>query len=214
MNTSVARLVKKPSWREPKMKTRIEQQQECYMDMREPLLRLSTLPNGILPKAVQIIHGDARQPTQSEKAQVRPQTKEDRVRIFMEICSSVVFHEIWTDVWQGHGAEPVIAIPFVATSTSVDYSGIFEALKAVGNDGQDVGQPVSEQIEDNHTSKNLRTCTVPFNRVLRQELVPKKDVVLAKIETTQKAITEVTNEVFCLAHMATLAVSCSFINMN
>ncbi|CAO3572072.1 unnamed protein product [Mortierella alpina] len=207
MKTSIARLMKKPAWREPKKRSRKEQQQECYLDVRDPLLRPSKLPNGILPKAVQIIHGDARQPTESEKGQVQPQKKEDRVRILLEICNAVVFHEVWSNVWQGHSAEPVIAIPFVATTTATNYSGIYETLKAIGNGGQDVLQPVSKQFEDDQTSKALRTCTVPLNRILRQELLPHKDIVMAKIETTQKAITEVTNEVFCLAHMATLAIA-------
>ncbi|KAF9965257.1 hypothetical protein BGZ70_005155 [Mortierella alpina] len=205
MSTSVARLMKKPSWREPKKKSRKEQQQECYMDVREPLLRLPTLPNGILPKAVQIIQGNSHLPTASEKQHVRPQEKEARLRVLLEICNSVVYHEIWSDVWQGHSAEPVIAIPFGATTTAVNYSGIYETLK--GNEAQDVVQPMSGQLEDDHTSKALRTCTVPFNRILRQELVPRKDIVMAKIETTQKAIADVTNEVFCLAHMATLAIA-------
>jgi len=144
-----------------------------------PAVEAFDAAHGILPKAVQIRHGDARQPTAPEKGQVQPQKKEDRVRILLEICNAVVFHEVWSDVWQGHSAELVIAIPFVATTTAVNYSGIFETLKAVGNGGQDVVQPASKQFEDDQTSKALRTCTVPFNRILRQELLPHKDIVMA-----------------------------------
>ncbi|KAF9271828.1 hypothetical protein BGZ68_003021 [Mortierella alpina] len=187
LNTDIAKLTKKPLWREPKKKTQAEQQEDCYMDLREALLKLSTLSNGILPKAVQIVHGDSHQPTASEKMQIRPQHKQDRLRILREICNSVVFHEVWSEVWKGHSTEPVIAIPFVAETTAFNYVDMFKTLEAVGDQGQEFDQSLGDRNQEtDQRSKAIRVCTVPFNRILRQELEPNKGLILSTMESTRQ----------------------------
>ncbi|KAF9344412.1 hypothetical protein BGX34_005696, partial [Mortierella sp. NVP85] len=204
VTVATEKLVSMASWSKPKRKSRAQQQHDSYESLYQAELGKKTLPNGILDKAVKIVHGPGVPVTQQLKENVEPRDRQTRQVIWHDIFKSML-HPFWGSRWDGN-EEPVLDDPH-------PHGGMEDYVPYIKEDPEppdDPGILVDASLDsDDGISANIRTCTTSFNKVLRQEHheMGMGNLILEKIESAQRAISSVISDVYTFAHMATLIIA-------
>ncbi|KAF9346914.1 hypothetical protein BGX34_003525, partial [Mortierella sp. NVP85] len=202
-------LIRKKAYKDKDDSGKLQEQQRAYEALRTRYMSGSTIPNGIMDKAV-LLTGET-SVTKARKGAMQPRESKVRHDRWKDIVRSVLFN-IWHGTWESKSEDAVIEDSSPPHTPMFDYNQFLTPTQpnASTSDSSDsLPQDSHEEPAAESSGKDIRTCSVTFNNIIRDEhRISKKDeVILDRIESTQLSMSYMIHELYTIAHMATLLIA-------
>ncbi|KAK3812881.1 MAG: hypothetical protein J3Q66DRAFT_371462 [Benniella sp.] len=211
VKVTIDRLIRKKAYKEKKDNGKLQEQQVAYEALRTRYMGGSTIPNGILDKAV-LLTG-ATSVTAARKLTLQPQKSKVRHTRWKDIVESVLFN-IWHGTWESKSEDAVIQDPSPPHSPMFDYNRFLSPTQPNASTSDSSDSQPQDSLEEptaatESNGKDIRTCSVTFQNAIRDEhRISKKDeLILDRIESAQLCMSKMTHELYTIAHMATLLIA-------
>ncbi|KAI8347700.1 hypothetical protein B0O80DRAFT_209231 [Mortierella sp. GBAus27b] len=198
----VGKLAGKRSYTRKQPGDKREEQLQVYQSLRAKYLRTTTLPNGILDQVLNFLGEPS---THARKRVIEPVDSQTRLEHWRDIVQSV-FYRLWLASWSSVTQDPTVEDPFPGHEPQHNYIPLLASEPETSDTSEGNPDPTLEELPQDGS---IRTCSTTLSNIVRQEyrMSGTDSRILETIENAQLAMTNMTNEIYTMAHMATLMIA-------